>query len=179
MLTVTSSRSKLLYSYIGSITFFLSRFCSGWWWVHCCRSFRRRPRRTSRWYCWWWRWRLRGVTSALGPPWLVVRTSAVGGSLAPASGGVSAVRASWSCPPWLVIDRYGNFHLTDTDTDTDMLIITYTDTDTDTDMKKTNSPIQIPIPIRRKRNSPIPMPIPIWKITRYRYRHYHFWTKLP
>ena len=61
----------------------------------------------------------------------------------------------------LVIDRYGNFHLTDTDTDTDMLIITYTDTDTDTDMKKTNSPIQIPIPIRRKRNSPIPMPIPI------------------
>ena len=57
----------------------------------------------------------------------------------------------------IVIDRYGNFHLTDTDTDTDMLIITYTDTDTD--QKKTNSPI--PIPIRRKRNSPIPMPIPI------------------
>ena len=57
----------------------------------------------------------------------------------------------------LVIDRYGNFHLTDTDTDTDMLIITYTDTDTDTDMKKTNSPIQIPILI--------------WKIIRYRYRY--------
>ena len=61
----------------------------------------------------------------------------------------------------VVIDRYGNFHLTDTDTDTDMLIITYTDTDTDTDMKKTNSPIPIPIPIRRITNSPIPMPIPI------------------
>ena len=44
----------------------------------------------------------------------------------------------------LVIDRYGNFHLTDTDIDTDMLIIT--DVDTDTDKKKTNSPI----PIRRK-----------------------------
>ena len=42
----------------------------------------------------------------------------------------------------LVIDRYGNFHLTDTD----MLIITYTDTDTD--QKETNSPI--PIPIRSK-----------------------------
>ena len=39
----------------------------------------------------------------------------------------------------LVIDRYGNFHLTNTDTDTDMLIITYTD------KKKTNSPISIPI----------------------------------
>ena len=61
----------------------------------------------------------------------------------------------------IVIDRYGNFHLTNTDTDTDMLIITYTDTDTDTDMKKTNSPIPIPIPIRRITNSPIPMPIPI------------------
>ena len=51
----------------------------------------------------------------------------------------------------IVIDRYGNFHLTDTDTDidtdtdTDMLIITYTVTDTDTDQKKTNSPIPIPI----------------------------------
>ena len=55
----------------------------------------------------------------------------------------------------IVIDRYGNFHLTDTDTDTDMLIKThtYTDTDkkeneftdTDTDKKKRNS--QIPIPI--------------------------------
>ena len=41
----------------------------------------------------------------------------------------------------IVIDRYGNFHLTDTDTDTDMLIITYTDTDTD--HKKTNSLIPI------------------------------------
>ena len=51
----------------------------------------------------------------------------------------------------VVIDQYGNFHLTDTDTD--MLIITYTDTDTDkkknkftdtdTDKKKRNS--QIPI----------------------------------
>ena len=63
----------------------------------------------------------------------------------------------------LVVDRYGNFHLTDTD----MLIIAYTDTRTD--QKKTNSPI--PIPIRRKRNSPIP----IWKIIRYRYRcrYYH------
>ena len=40
----------------------------------------------------------------------------------------------------LVIDRYGNFHLTDTDTD--MLIIT----DADTDKKKINSRI----PIRRK-----------------------------
>ena len=39
----------------------------------------------------------------------------------------------------IVIDRYGNFHLTDTDTD--MLIITYTDTDTD--HKKTNSLIPI------------------------------------
>ena len=78
----------------------------------------------------------------------------------------------------VVIDRYGNFHLTDTDTD--MLIITYTDTDTDTDMKKTNSPI--PIPIRRITNSPIPMPIPIWKIVRYRYRYRYrycnFLTKL-
>ena len=45
----------------------------------------------------------------------------------------------------IVIDRYGNFHLTDTDTDTDMLIKIYTDTDTD--QKKTNSPIPIPIPI--------------------------------
>ena len=53
----------------------------------------------------------------------------------------------------LVIDRYGNFRLTDTDTD--MLIIMNTDTDTNTDMKKTISPIPIPIPIRRKRNSPI------------------------
>ena len=53
----------------------------------------------------------------------------------------------------IVIDRYGNFHLTNTDTDTDMLIITYTDTDTDkkeneftdtdTDKKKRNSPIPI------------------------------------
>ena len=50
--------------------------------------------------------------------------------------------------PCLVIDRYGNFHLTDTDTDTDMLIIT--DANTDTNKKKTNSPIPIPIPIRRK-----------------------------
>ena len=41
----------------------------------------------------------------------------------------------------IVIDRYGNFHLTDTDTDTDMLIITYTDTNTD--HKKTNSLIPI------------------------------------
>ena len=41
----------------------------------------------------------------------------------------------------IVIDRYGNFHLTNTDTDTDMLIITYTDTDTD--HKKTNSLIPI------------------------------------
>ena len=41
----------------------------------------------------------------------------------------------------IVIDRYGNFHLTDTDTDTDMLIITYTYTDTD--HKKTNSLIPI------------------------------------
>ena len=57
----------------------------------------------------------------------------------------------------VVIDRYGNFHLTDTDTDIDMLIITYTDTDTD--MKKRNSPI--PILIRRKRNSLIPMLIQI------------------
>ena len=40
-----------------------------------------------------------------------------------------------------MIDRYGNFHLTDTDTDTDMLIITYADTDID--KKKTNSPISI------------------------------------
>ena len=30
---------------------------------------------------------------------------------------------------WLVIDRYGNFHLTDTDTD--MVILTHADTDTD------------------------------------------------
>ena len=49
-----------------------------------------------------------------------------------------------------VIDRYGNFHVTDTDTD--MLIITDadadadTDADTDTDKKETNSSI----PIRRK-----------------------------
>ena len=42
----------------------------------------------------------------------------------------------------LVIDRYGNFHLTDTD----MLIIT--NADTNTDKKKTNSPI--PIPIKKK-----------------------------
>ena len=49
----------------------------------------------------------------------------------------------------LLIERYGNFHLTDTD----MLIITYADTD----KKKMNSPI----PIRRKGISPIPMPIPI------------------
>ena len=69
----------------------------------------------------------------------------------------------------VVIDRYGNFHLTDTD----MLIITYTDTDTDTDMKKTNSPIPIPIPIRRITNSPIP----IWKMVRYRYRYYHSLSK--
>ena len=48
----------------------------------------------------------------------------------------------------IVIDRYGNFHLTDTN----MLIITDADTDTDTDKKKTNSPIPIPpISIRRKR----------------------------
>ena len=48
-----------------------------------------------------------------------------------------------------MIDRYGNFHLTDTNND--MLIITYTDTDekeneftdTDTDKKKRNSPITI------------------------------------
>ena len=47
--------------------------------------------------------------------------------------------------PALVIDRYGNFHLTDTDND--MLIITDadTDTDTDTDKKKTNSSIPIQI----------------------------------
>ena len=37
----------------------------------------------------------------------------------------------------VVIDRYGNSHLTDTD----MFIIT----DADTDKKKTNSPIPIPI----------------------------------
>ena len=43
----------------------------------------------------------------------------------------------------IVIDRCGNFHLTDTDTDTDMLIITYTDTDTN--KKKTNSPLPISI----------------------------------
>ena len=54
----------------------------------------------------------------------------------------------------IVIDRYGNFHLTDTDTDTDMLIIT----DADTDKKKKN----LPIPMRRK------------GIHRYRYRNYHF-----
>ena len=63
----------------------------------------------------------------------------------------------------LVIDRYENFHLTNTDTD--MLIITYTDTD------------------KKKTNSPIPMPIPIWKIVRYWYqywyRYYNFLTKLP
>ena len=41
-----------------------------------------------------------------------------------------------------VIDRYGNFHLTDTDTD----ILILTNADTDTDKKKMNSPI----PIRRK-----------------------------
>ena len=51
--------------------------------------------------------------------------------------------AEWGVGRVLVIDRYGNFHLTYTDTDTDM--------------KKTNSPI----PVRRKRNSPVPMPIPI------------------
>ena len=41
---------------------------------------------------------------------------------------------SSTIPNILVIDRYGNFHLTDTDTDTDtdMLIITDADTDTDT-----------------------------------------------
>ena len=44
----------------------------------------------------------------------------------------------------IVINRYGNIHLTDTDTDIDMLIIT----DADTDKKETNSPI--PIPIRSK-----------------------------
>ena len=43
-----------------------------------------------------------------------------------------------------MIDRYGNFHLTDTNTDTDILIIT----DADTDKKKTNS--LKPIPTRRK-----------------------------
>ena len=59
----------------------------------------------------------------------------------------------------VVIDRYGNFHLTDTDTD--MLIITKADTDkkenkfTDTDNQKRNSPI------------------PIWKIIRYRYNHFN------
>ena len=41
----------------------------------------------------------------------------------------------------LVIDRYGNFHLTDTDTN--MLIITYANTDTA--KKKMNSPIPIPL----------------------------------
>ena len=45
----------------------------------------------------------------------------------------------------LVIDRYGNSHLTDTDTD--MLIITDTDKKenkfTDTDNQKRNSPIPI------------------------------------
>ena len=46
-----------------------------------------------------------------------------------------------------MIDRYGNFHLTDTDTN--MLIITDADTDkkenkfTDTDNQKRNSPIPI------------------------------------
>ena len=39
---------------------------------------------------------------------------------------------------WVVIDRYGNFHLTDIDTD--MLIIT--DAYTDTHKKKTNLPIK-------------------------------------
>ena len=52
------------------------------------------------------------------------------------------------CPVEVVINRYGNFHLTNTDTETDILILTDADTDTNTDKKKTNSPI--PIPIRRK-----------------------------
>ena len=61
--------------------------------------------------------------------------------------------ASTQPRPQLVIDRYGNFHLTDTD----MLITNDGDAHTDTDKKKMNSPI--PIPIKRK------------EIHQYRYRY--------
>ena len=72
---------------------------------------------------------------------------------------IKYLKSYWFEILWLVIDWYGNFHLTDTDTD--MLIITDADTDkkenkfTDTDNQKRNSPI------------------PIWKIIRYRYNHFN------
>ena len=53
---------------------------------------------------------------------------------------------------WVVIDRYGNFHLTDTDTDTDMLISIDADADTDTEKEFTDTDTD-----NKKRNSPIPI----------------------